>query len=230
MSPEDNVFNILRQTLEPYTRNLVVLLAVCAAMVIIPGLVIGIPFCGLGFVVCLMTHEKMPFLIFPIALLGGLVFAVGYNLFRAGWTKILLEVVDNGEASFSNFTEALPQVVNFTLCCMLVSAATAIGLIFLVVPAVFIAVRLAFAPFLVIDENLGPIEACMRSNELVTGYSWQILLYLVLLSVSNFIAGLIVGWIPVLGMILGPVATVPVISYFELALANIYRSRNSFNR
>ncbi len=226
INQDDGIIRFLQETVEPYTRNLLILLAVGAAMQLVPAIVIGLPFCGVGFVLCLLTHEKMPFLIFPLALVGGLAFAVGFNAFRCGWTKILLNIVEDREVSFSDLPAALPHLINFTLCCMLVSFATFLAGCFLIVPGVFVAVRTIMAPFLVVDEGLGPIEACMRSNELVSGYSWQILLYQVLLFVANWVAGLIVGWIPILGIVLGLVATVPVLAFFELALARIYRARN----
>jgi hypothetical protein len=56
----------------------------------------------------------------------------------------------------------------------------------------------------------------MRSNELVTGYSWQILIYHCL----YFLAGTVGGFIPVVG-------SIAVMGYFDMTLAKIYVLRKS---
>lgn len=75
------------------------------------------------------------------------------------------------------------------------------------------------APFLLIDENLGPIEALVKSNELVTGQSWQIFIYFLAYGIINFVA----GSIPLLGIVL----SVAVMGYFDLALCRMYLQRTN---
>ena len=84
----------------------------------------------------------------------------------------------------------------------------------LLIPGVFFAVRTSFAPYLVVDKNLGPIEALKESNEMVTGYSWQILLYIVLYGFTNIVT----GCIPVVG-------AAAAMGFFDLLLTRLYRYR-----
>jgi uncharacterized membrane protein len=99
----------------------------------------------------------------------------------------------------------------------LVGVGTTLFSLLLVIPGIFFAVRTSFAAFLVIDEDLAPLEAMKRSNDLITGYSWQILLYHGLYTFANIVLGII----PVIGMVL-PLASM---GFFDLALAKIYLYR-----
>ena len=52
-----------------------------------------------------------------------------------------------------------PWFVNFLIVNFIIGVATAIGGMCLIVPGVYIAVRVSLAPYLVVDRNMGPIEA-----------------------------------------------------------------------
>lgn len=54
---------------------------------------------------------------------------------------------------------------------LLVSAIIAIGLIFLVVPGVILACRLAFVRYLVMDKKLEPVEAVEASWRMTRGHA-----------------------------------------------------------
>jgi Protein of unknown function (DUF975) len=72
------------------------------------------------------------------------------------------------------------------------------GFLLLVVPGVIAALGLGFAPYLVVDRGMGPIEALKQSWHLTKGYKWPLLglaLALVglnLLGVAALIVGLLV--------------------------------------
>jgi len=110
-------------------------------------------------------------------------------------------------------------LLNFVIVMFIIGVGTAIGGILFVVPGIIFAIRTSMAPFLIVDENLGPIEAIVKSNELVTGYSWQLFIYFLAYAVINFVA----GSIPLLNMVL-PIA---VMGFFDLALCRIYLMRTN---
>lgn len=212
---QNGVMSLFREIIPSYKDNIVLLLGACALMLWVPFLVIGIPVGVLAFLACLITHEKMPWMLIPLTIVAMVLFAIGYNLFRVGWTRILLGVVDGKRVGFNDMREALPMFMNFVLCCSLIGLATGVGAIFLVVPGVFIAVRTAFAPFLVVDEGLGPIEACIKSHEMMTGNAKQVLIWFLLYFVGNLVA----SNIPLLSL----AATPAVTAYFDLVLTKLYR-------
>ncbi len=200
-------------------------LASCAAAFLsyAPMLVVGIPACIIGFlsagVVAMINKELVGIVIFPEAVIFALAFAAAYNACRSGWTVIILKLVRGEGASFTDLKAGMPYFMNFFLCMLIIGIGTALGSLMLLVPGLFFAVRTAFAPFLIVDEDLGPIEALQKSNELVTGYSWQILAYYLIF----FFANLVIGFIPLLPLILTPVA----MAFLDLVLARIYLYRKS---
>lgn len=217
LSQQNGDIDVMKETVTPFKDNIGILLGACCLMLYVPFIVIGVPVGIVAFLVCLMAKDSAGWVLIPLTIISMVVFAAGYNLFRVGWTRILLKVVDGQRASINDMRESMPWFVNFLLCCMLVGLATGLGTCFLIVPGIYIAVRTAFAPFLVIDEGLGPIEACIKSNDMVTGYGWQICLWGLLFGIVNFVA----GNIPLLSLALTPAVT----AYFDLTLARIYRNR-----
>lgn len=217
-SQGDGVVAVLKETVTPFKDNVGVLLGACCLMLYVPLLLIGVPVMIVAFLAAIILgKDNAVWAFIPLTIIGMVLFAAGYNLFRVGWTRILLKVVDGQSAAISDMREAMPWFMNFFLCCALIGLATGLGTCFLIVPGIYIAVRTAFAPFLVIDEGLGPIEACIKSNDMVTGYAWQILLWGVILGVANMVA----SNIPLLSLALTPAVT----AYFDLTLAKIYRAR-----
>ena len=204
--------------------NLFMSVGGAALLCYVPLVVVVVPACILAFVVAggtaMLTkgNEFASFMsLLPVALISALFFAVIYNIIRVGWTRITLMLNKGQEATFGEFAQSMPWFVNFLVTCVLIGIATTIGAFFFVIPGVFIAVRTAFAPYLVVEKNMSAVEAIMKSNELVTGYSWQILGYLALLWVANAVS----YNIPILQFVLGPA----VMAYFDVVLARIYLMR-----
>lgn len=77
-----------------------------------------------------------------------------------------------------------------------------IGFVLLVIPGVVAMVVLAFTLYLVLDKNMGPIEAMKESVRITGGERWNLLLLLVSLIFINIIG--------VLCLVVGLLVTVPV--------------------
>jgi len=221
ISRQTSSVDVIKASWAPFTEQLGVTLGVPAVMVFVPFILVFIPTCAVAFTVvggaAFMDKPGWSWSLVPVLGTGCIAFALLYNALRASWTRMLLKVATGQPTRFGEMKEIGPSFVNFLLVNFCVGIATVIGALFLFVPGVIIAVRTCLAPFLVIDEGLGPIEAMQRSNELVTGYSWDIFLYYVLYHVANIVCGLV----PFIGAIM-PIATM---GFFDLALANIYLMR-----
>lgn len=87
-----------------------------------------------------------------------------------------------------------------------------IGLILLIVPGIIAALALIFATYLVIDKNLGPIEAIKESVRITKGHRWQLFLLALALIGINILGAL--------ALMVGLLVTVPV---SLLAVAHAYR-------
>jgi uncharacterized membrane protein len=87
--------------------------------------------------------------------------------------------------------------LNIVLANLLLTALIGIGIVFLFVPGIILACRLAFTPYLVMDKNLDPIKAAEESWRLTRGHGWTIFL-MGLVSFFIYIAGFICFFIGVL--------------------------------
>jgi uncharacterized membrane protein len=87
--------------------------------------------------------------------------------------------------------------LNIVLANLLLTALIGIGIVFLLVPGIILACRLAFTPYLVVDRNLDPIKAAEESWRLTRGHGWTIFL-MGLVSFFIYIAGFICFFVGVL--------------------------------
>lgn len=91
--------------------------------------------------------------------------------------------------------------------------AVGIGLVLLIVPGIVLAVRFAFVPFIVIEENVDPFDALGESWRRTSGFSWTV-----------FGAALLAIPIAIIGFILVGVGIIPASMFIYLAFASLYLS------
>ena len=80
--------------------------------------------------------------------------------------------------------------LNIVLANLLMFAIIGLGFVFLIIPGIILACRLAFVPYLVMDKNLEPVAAVEKSWEMTRGYGWKIF-GMGMLAIPIVIAGLI---------------------------------------
>jgi uncharacterized membrane protein len=95
---------------------------------------------------------------------------------------------------------------------ILYALALVVGLILLIVPGIIFALMFMFTTFLVIDRELGPIEAMKESNRITHGHKWSLLGFTLVLVLINLL-GLI-------ALVVGLLVSIPVSS---LAVTHAYR-------
>jgi preprotein translocase subunit SecY len=86
------------------------------------------------------------------------------------------------------------------------------GLILFIVPGIVAGVALLFTSYLIIDRDLGPVDAMKESLRITNGHRWNIVLFLLLATGLNILGALFFG--------IGLLVTIPVSA---LALVHIYR-------
>ncbi len=68
------------------------------------------------------------------------------------------------------------------------------GILFFIIPGIVISVAWLFAPLLVVDKRMNPMEAIHRSNEITYGKKWTIFLgYLIVVIATMIALGIILG-------------------------------------
>lgn len=95
---------------------------------------------------------------------------------------------------------------------ILLSLAVGIGFVLLIVPGIIFGLMFMFAPFVVIERELGPIDAMNESNRLTREYKWQLLGFVLLLVLINLLG--------LMTLVVGLLVSIPVST---LAFVHAYR-------
>jgi uncharacterized membrane protein len=118
-----------------------------------------------------------------------------------GGRLIYLQCVRDENPDLKNlFTGFQHNYLNIILANLLVTVIIVFGIVFLVIPGIIFACRLAFVPYLVMDKGYDPVKAVEECWQLTKGYGWTIF-GLALMAIPILILGLIcliVGVFPAL--------------------------------
>jgi len=87
------------------------------------------------------------------------------------------------------YSHALPLIVMFVLMAVLIIA----GFFLLVLPGIYLSIAYSFAPYLIVEKNMGVWEALETSRKAITHYWWR---YFGLMLVAMVL--IIIGLIPLL--------------------------------
>lgn len=121
-----------------------------------------------------------------------------YPVINYGADMIFLRGVRSGNVDIKQIFDGFRNYLDIVLSYLLVVGLIGIGLIVFVIPGIYVACRLVFVSYLVMDEGHDPISAVEASWRITRGHTGRIFL-LALISVVLFILGLIlllVGALP----------------------------------
>ncbi len=152
--------------------------------------------------------RNRPALTFVLSVIGFLI----NTLLGIGVTRMALRFVDGGRGEFSDLYTGYPLFLNYLIATLLFSLMVGIGLVFLIVPGVILAVVFGFCTFAVVDRALGPIDALQRSAALTRGVRMDVFLFGLLAIAINLVGLLLCG--------IGLFATYPTTM---VAAAHLYR-------
>ena len=169
------------------------------------------------------------FIIIPAAMIGSLdghetPGGVLLRIFGFGYWFLLYAPIDYGAAfmfleaargqkfdvkdMFENFEH---NYLNVVLANLLQKVIIGIGLVFLVIPGVIFACRLAFVKYLVQDRGLDPVAAVKESWRMTQGHAWEV-----------FWLGALACLIASGGLICFGVGIIPAIMWIRSAFASMY--------
>lgn len=141
---------------------------------------------------------------FPIPLIG----TISSMLLTIAVITITLVIVHGAKPNYDDFTKSLKSfdtIWHYVVATILYSIAVLLGLIVFILPGIFIAVRLQFYSYSIVEhEHLDPVEALKKSWHITSGKFWKLLGFFF---ISIFL--IIVSAIP-LG--LGLIFSIPAIS------------------
>ena len=113
-----------------------------------------------------------------------------------------LAIHDREAAAPSEFRRIGSRYIAYFFGTLLYSLLVGIGLIFFIVPGLYIGVACQFTPYLIIDRKLGPIEALKESARLTKGSRWGLLFLGLSMVALNILGSLLFG--------LGLLVTIPI--------------------
>ena len=146
--------------------------------------------------------------------IAGMIINLGLGtLLSMGATAFYLVAHDNPEAADLSLLWHPQPFWKYLGMYLLVALVIAAGLILLIVPGIIFALMFMFAPLIVIERELGPIDAMKESNRITRGHKWPLLGLLLLLVAVNLLGLLALG--------VGLLVSIPVST---LAFVHAYRS------
>lgn len=125
-----------------------------------------------------------------LGILGAAYSILVVSLIGYGVSFSYLKASRGDRLEIKNMFEAFQNYWNAVLAFLLVSVIVAIGLILLIVPGIIFACKLAFTPYLVVDQRMEVIEAIESSWRMTNGHAWKVFL-IGLLAIPIFVAGII---------------------------------------
>ena len=134
------------------------------------------------------------------------------TLISMGVTAFYLAAHDNPDTADLSLLWHPQPFWKFLGASLLLSFTVAVGFVLLIVPGVIFALMFMFAPFIVIERELGPIDAMKASNQLTRGHKWQLLGFVLLLVLINLLG--------LLALVVGLLVSIPVST---LAFVHAYR-------
>ncbi len=138
-----------------------------------------------------------------------------------GIVYMALKIDRNRAPSLRDFFVKLESFFSFAVLMILLSVAFYIGLYFLIVPAFFVILLFAFAPYAFLDKNMGVFKSLIYSFQISKGHWYKLSFFWFLIILINVLASVFV--LPVLFVV--PLSSIAVARLY-LALSCIYDGRN----
>jgi len=140
----------------------------------------------------------------------GIVVAVFVNIAQV---TLGLDFIDEKPADYgdlvSNYQKFWDVLIGSILYFLIVLA----GIILLIIPGIYWAVRYHFFAYLIIDKNMKPIEAIKRSGQLTRGVWWHLFVFALAIAGITFIGAILCG--------IGLLFTTPIVL---VSIAYVYRT------
>lgn len=134
-----------------------------------------------------------------------------YPIIKYGADLLFLRGVRGDTVEVKSLFDGFRNYVNIVLASLLVMGLVGIGLIVLIIPGIYVACRLVFVGYLVMDEELDPIAAVEASWRITRGHALKI-----------FLLGLTSIFLFFFGLLLLLVGVVPATIWIKASFASLY--------
>lgn len=133
-------------------------------------------------------------------------------VFSIGMVRVVLNVYENKALKFENLYEDWRLIGWYILGGIINGLLVILGLVLLIIPGIFVAVRLSMWPYIMLEGESNSIEAIKKSWKLTEGK--------VLKLVGLYLVQFLVVLLGIIALLVGVVVAMPVIS---LSLVFVYK-------
>ena len=151
--------------------------------------------------------ERMPF---PAEVMIRFGYVIAVALVEIGIINVALKMARGGEAKFEHLVSGMHVFVKYLIASLLYYMIILAGLLLLVIPGIYLAIKYGFYGYLIVDEDLDPLEAFKMSARMTEDIKVELFFYHILLFLINILGllclfvGVYVSW-PVTRLALGHV-------------------------
>lgn len=110
-----------------------------------------------------------------------------------GIIKLALIQIDGQKTELEELFTNYKKAWHYFLASLLVGLIVFAGFILLIVPGIIWALKYQFVPYLIVDKNLGILEAMRESSRITTGFKWRLFLFNLLTGLINMAGMLALG-------------------------------------
>ena len=168
---------------------------------------------GLAIVAMIIMLMINAFPVYTESVVVALVSAFFTMVVALGVMRMALRFVDGERGELIDLFAKIPLVVPYLIASIIVGLVTTTGFILLVIPGIYWGLRLQFFGWVIVDKEVGALEATRVSWEITRGSAWQLFLMWWLLFFVNVLGFLAIG--------IGLLVTVPL---SLVAMGHVYRT------
>ena len=115
-------------------------------------------------------------------------------IFMLGYVKNIFQALDGEEPQFSAYGQQSRKIITYLIANILFSIAVCIGTVLLIIPGIYLYLRLQFFTAFIVEENCGIIESLQKSWNMPQGQTLPLFL-LLLTMIGTAIVGCILFFV-----------------------------------
>lgn len=154
--------------------------------------------------------------IIPSQILSTIVFVESFifgSFIQLANLIVLIKAVNGQNPEYRDVYKHYPKLLNYILSSLLLIVVVGAGFILLIIPGIYLALRLQFMPYIAAEKNIGPIDALKQSWAMTNGKVLNLLKFVLVL------IGIIV--LGVLALFVGLIIAAPLVA---VSVAYLYKT------
>jgi len=148
--------------------------------------------------------------------IGAIMMLMISNIFYLGYYKNMFQTIDNIEPQFSAYGQQAYKVFTSIIASLIIFMLTVIGLILLIVPGIYVSIRLQFFMCFIVEEDAGIMDSIQKSWTLTEDKVMPL-----------FILGLAQIGIAILGLLFLGIGVLVAIPLIYMSQCYVFRKLNN---